>query len=333
MTAADGSAAPAGIPGLVVRPYAGEPDVSHIVRIINAETAADGIEEVWTEDGLRAWLRHPSEHFDAARDVVVAELDERVVACGHVEWVDTRDGRYREYRSSRWVDPAFRRRGIGSALLSELERRAAALAATHDVDRERVLGAFAAVGRPGETVLRRRGYEPVRWFFDMVRPTLEGIVEPPLPDGLELRPVTPEQHETIWRANREAFRDHWGGSDESVEAMHRLLDDPDTDTSLWLIAWDGDEVAGGVWNEIRPAENAALGLRRGWLGSVYTRRPWRKRGLASALIGRSLALLRERGMTSAILGVDADNPTGALGLYESAGFEVHDRFVALRKPL
>jgi ribosomal protein S18 acetylase RimI-like enzyme len=38
-------------------------------------------------------------------------------------------------------------------------------------------------------------------------------------------------------------------------------------------------------------------------------------------------------MTTAILGVDADNPTGALGLYEAAGFAVHDRFVALRKPL
>ena len=152
-----------------------------------------------------------------------------------------------------------------------------------------------------------------------------------MPDGFELRPVTPDQHEAIWRANREAFRDHWGGSDESIEVMQRILGDPDTDTSLWLIAWDGDEIAGGVWNEIRATENETLGVRRGWLDSVFTRRPWRRRGLAAALIGRSLALLRERGMTSAMLGVDADNPTGALGLYEAAGFEIHDRFVAVRK--
>ena len=70
-----------------------------------------------------------------------------------------------------------------------------------------------------------------------------------------------------------------------------------------------------------------------WLGSVFTRRPWRRRGLASALIGRSLALLQERGMTSAMLSVDVDNPTGALGLYEAAGFRVHDRFIALNSTL
>ena len=149
-----------------------------------------------------------------------------------------------------------------------------------------MLHVVRAGGPPGEELLRSDGYATARWFIDMARPTLDDIVEPPMPDGLELRPVTPDQHETVWRANREAFRDHWGGSDESIEQLNRILGDPDTDTSLWLIAWDGDEVAGGVWNEIRTEENAELGLRRGWLSSVFTRRPWRKRGLASALIGQ-----------------------------------------------
>lgn len=322
-----------GSPGLRLRPYGGDADVPEIARVMNAASAADGVEEVWSVDGLRAWLAHPSEHFDPARDVVIAELEGRVVACGGLEWVDTRDGRERAYRHFGAVDPEHRRRGIGSAMVDELEARSRALAATQTFDLEPVHAAFAAVGRPSESLLRARGYESARWFFDMVRPHLDAVELPPMPPGLELRTVTDEQHETIWRANREAFRDHWGGSDESLEAMRRMLDDPDTDTSLWVVAWDGDEVAGGIWNEIRAEENAALGVRRGWLNSVFTRRPWRRRGLARSLIGRSLMLLGERGMTSAILGVDADNPTGALGLYESAGFAVHDRFVALRKPM
>lgn len=329
----DAVAPAAGVRGLAIRPYAGDADVAEIVRILNEHAVADRVDEVWTADGLAAMFAHPSDQFDPARDVIVAELDGRVVATGRTEWVDTRDGVNREYRHWGTVDPAHRGRGIGSAVLAVLERHLTELAASHPRDREPVLASFASVGRPEEDLLRARGYETARWFIDMVRPTLDDVAVPPMPDGIELRPVTPDQHEAIWHANREAFRDHWGGSDESLDALHRILDDPDTDPSAWLIAWAGDEVAGGVWNEIRAEENATLGLRRGWLASVFTRRPWRRRGLAGALIARSLTLLRDRGMTSAILGVDADNPTGALGLYEAAGFEIHDRFVALRRPM
>jgi mycothiol synthase len=100
---------------------------------------------------------------------------------------------------------------------------------------------------------------------------------------------------------------------------------------MWIIAFDGDQVAAGVINAIYPEENETLGTNRGWLDSVFTRRPWRRRGLARALIARSLVKLRERGMTSAVLGVDADNPTGAYGLYESLGFAVTYRSTAWRK--
>lgn len=318
---------------LDLRTYRGDADVAEIVRVFNAASAADGVEEVWSADGLRSWLAHASEQFDPARDVVVGELDGRVVAVGRTEWVDTRDGQYREYRVFGTVDPAARGQGVGSALLADLERRAHSLAASHDQDRETVLASFAPEGRGSEELLRLNGFSVVRWYFEMERPTLDDVDVPEMPAGLELRPVTPDQHEPIWRANREAFRDHWGGSDESIEQLNRILGDPNTDTSLWLIAWDGGEIAGGVWNDIHPEENETLGMRRGWLESVFTRRPWRRRGLAGALIGRSLVLLRDRGMTSAALSVDADNPTRALGLYEAAGFAVHDRFVAMRKPM
>ena len=314
-----------------IRVFAGEEDLATIVGVVNAELAADQLEERWSLESTRAFLDHPSEQFDARRDILVAELDGRVVAVAGGDWVDTRDGQLREFRLWGAVDPAYRGRGIGRSLLAANERRAAALAASQTFDRPAAYGSFASAGRPAESVLRHAGSEVARWFFDMVRPTLDDVPDVPMPEGLELRPVTPDQHVAIWRANREAFRDHWGGSDESEQAMRRVIDNPDTDPSLWLIAWDGDEVAGGVWNDIHAEENAALGLERGWLGSVFTRRPWRRRGLAAALIARSLTLLRERGMTSAALGVDADNPSGALGLYESAGFAVDERFSAWRR--
>lgn len=333
MTQTDTVARAGSIPGLVIRPYAGEADVPDFVRVCNAEYEADRIPERLTVEGERAWLSNPSEQFDPARDLVLAELDGRVVGMAFQDWIDTRDGRFREHRLAGAVDPAYRRRGIGTALLADGERRAMALAATHVIDRPRSFGAFGGEGRPSAELLRRSGYEVVRWFFDMVRPTLDEVAGVPMPDGLELRPVTPDQLPALWRANREAFRDHWGGSDESEAAMHRFFDQPENDPALWLVAWDGDEIAGGILNTIRPEQNAELGILRGWLDSVFTRRPWRRRGLARALIARSLVLLREHGMTSAALGVDADNPTGALGLYEEAGFAVDDRFSAWRKPM
>jgi mycothiol synthase len=317
--------------GLLLRPFGGEDDLPEIVRVLNAENDADGIVEHETLDAMRAWVANPSDQFDAARDVVVAFLDGSVVGVAGQDWIDTRDGELREFRLWGAVDPRYRRRGIGTALLADNERRALASAAAQASSRPLSLGAWAAVDRPGARLLEHHGYEVVRWFFDMVRSTLDDIAGVPLPAGFELRPVAPQQYPQLWRANREAFRDHWGGSDESEAAMHRFFDDPSNDPSLWVIAWDGDEIAGGIINSIHVEENEALGLRRGWLSSVFTRRPWRRRGLARSLIARSLVLLRDRGMTSAALGVDADNPSGALGLYESAGFGVEERFTAMRK--
>jgi ribosomal protein S18 acetylase RimI-like enzyme len=99
------------------------------------------------------------------------------------------------------------------------------------------------------------------------------------------------------------------------------------------VAWDGDEIAGVVQNWIWAEENAQLGVARGWLEHISVRRPWRRRGLGRAITAESLRRLAAAGMTEAILGVDADNPTGALGLYEGLGFEVDQRSQVYRRPL
>jgi mycothiol synthase len=318
--------------GLRLRPYAGEPDLADLVRIMNAEAAADGIERRATEAELRVLFGFPNEHFDAARDVTIAEVDGRIVAYAEREWIDTTDG-LREYRLDGAVAPEYRGRGIGATLLADSERQMRELAATHDSSLPKVVGSWSADSQERDArLLTRAGFKPVRWFFDMTRPNLDDIPDVLLPDGLELRPITRDLALQVWRADVEAFRDHWGGFDGSDDRLEGWLARPYTDLSIWVVAFDGDEVAGGVLNTIDADENAVLGIQRGWLSSVFTRRQWRRRGLARALIARSLALHRERGMTSASLGVDADNPSGALGLYEGTGFKVDYRSAAWRKP-
>ena len=100
---------------LRLRGYAGPTDVPDIVRVFNASAAAERVDEVWSEEGLIAWLAHASEQFDPARDVVIGEVDGRVVAVGRVDWADNRDGTTRDYRCNGSVDPEF----LGLARIAE----------------------------------------------------------------------------------------------------------------------------------------------------------------------------------------------------------------------
>jgi len=224
------TAAPAAdIPGLVLRSYAGEADIPHVVRIQNAEWAADGTRGHMTADEYVAWWGHANEKFDPARDVRLAELDGQVVAFGQSDWVDTTDG-LREYRTSGAVDPEFRRRGIGSVVLADRIAAARALDATYtDVDRPRLLGMWVDQRNVGGSALAERsGYEPARWFFDMERSIAGELPEiEPLPDGLELRPMSADQAWELWTADHEAFRDHWGGHDDSEANFRRWRASPE----------------------------------------------------------------------------------------------------------
>lgn len=321
------------VPGLRLRPFAGEPDLAEIARIENLEAEADHVPERTSVGELEADFAHPNEHFDPRRDVTIGELDGRPVAVAMRTWIDSTDGE-RTYRLNGAVEPAARRRGIGRALLAENERCMRELAAGHVTPNPKVFGSWSGDTQAGATaLLSAAGFAPVRWFFEMTRHSLDDLPDVALPAGLDVRPITRDLVPAVWLASIEAFRDHWGGFDHSDEALERWLASPSTDVGLWVAAFDGDEVAGGVINMINAAENEALGLRRGLLASVFTRRAWRRRGVAGALVARSLEVLRERGMTTAWLGVDADNPNGALGLYERLGFEATYRSTAWRKPM
>ena len=323
-----------GPPGVTLRPFAGEADLPAFVGIFRAANEVDRIEERTTLEGMANWVGYPTETFNAERDVLVATVGGEPIAYGWTMWVDTTDGA-RDYATRGHVHPDWRRRGVGTAILKRNEAHIRELAAGHDTDRKRFYVSFAPERRPGAVaLLDGNGYKPVRWFFDMVRSTLDEVVVPELPEGIEIRPVAGrDQMRQLFDADVEAFADHWGGFDASDASFEQWLADPDYDPALFMVAWDGNEIAGAVVNVIAHHENEELNRRRGLLDSVFVRRPWRGRGLGAALVGRSLALLRDQGMNSAWLGVDADNPNGALRLYENAGFAVDVRSTAYRKPL
>lgn len=320
------------VDGLTLRTYR-PGDAEPMSQLWNRTFSADGVPWRTEPVELENWFSTANDKFDASRDTFLVEVQGTLVATADAEWVDTNDGS-REFRMGGMVDPVWRRRGIGTWLQHVLEEHVAELAERYPTDKPTFLGTWATETEKERIALVARfGFEPARFFFDMARPSLEDIEEPVLPEGLELRSVSAEQMKQLWDADVEAFRDHWGGFDGSDERFEQWKKDPKFDPSLFVVAWAGDEIAGGVVNHISEAENAAFKRKRGWLQSVFVRRPWRRRGLGQAVVLRSLQVFRDRGMTSAGLGVDADNPTGALGLYERTGFEVEMRSTAYRKPM
>ena len=317
------------IPGVSFRRLRDEADYEAIAVVTREANVTDGIPYVPTAASLRNDFEH-IEGFDPRRHVVLAEADGRVVAFGHARR-DVREG-LAYYWTWGSVLPAYRRRGLGRVILRSNERLLRSIAEGQKDEGGRTFATWVDEKEGGaHELLTAEGYAPARYGFLMRRASLTELPDAPLPAGLELRPVSPDHHRAIFDADEEAFQDHWAHRNSTEEDFVALYAEPELDTTLWQVAWDGDEVAGSVMPYIWKTENEALGVKRGWLERVSVRRPWRRRGLAKALIVSALRALREAGMEEAQLGVDAENPTGALSLYESLGFAVADRSTHFRK--
>lgn len=326
------------IPGLRFRTFRGPADAGALTDVLNAESAAGGIDEHVTAAEVAAELEHASEE-DPRRTLVVAEMDGRVVAFARRSWRDR--GVFVAYEHTGFVHPDVRRRGLGRALLRHQATALCDLAAAHAAPgatpADRVLFSWTDTRRTGAmALLDAEGYVPVRWYGDMERPTLRDLPAGDLPPGIVMRAPDPAGESMLraaLAAEDEAFRDHWGHHAMTDEDADATLAEPDLDPSLWRIAWDGGEIAGVVRPIVYADENARFGRRRVWIDRVSVRRPWRGRGIARSLLVAAMADARDRGLTSAALGVDSDNTTGALGLYERLGFERRSAIRACTKPI
>jgi mycothiol synthase len=326
------------IPGLDWRSFHGEGDYPKMLAVLHGSAAVDGIERSEKLEDIANTYTH-LHNSDPYKDMLFAEVDGEVVAYSRTWW--ELDG------SDQWIGfqlgnvlPEWRRKGIGSTLLRFNEERLRQIA--HELkenakipkDSPCYLDNFVSSSELERiNLLERRGYLVIRYAHDMVRPDLENIPDLPLPPGVEVRPVHPEHRRLIWEASNEAFRDHWGYIPDPWVMFEQMIDDPDFDPSLWRVAWQGDQIAGMVLSFINKDENEMYGRRRGYTENICVRRPWRKQGLAKALIALSLSALKEREMTEAGLGVDAENISGALHLYEHMGYRVVKTSRFYRKPM
>ena len=320
------------IPGLSFRHYQGEADWPQMLVLSNLVNKADKTEEMET----LAQLSHNYTHLkncDPYKDAVVGEVNGEMITFCRVYWDKETDGPY-VYRMFGNIHPDWRRKGLGTALLAYNENRLREVAQEneHPQDAPHFFESWSGNTIPGTTaLLESMEYEPERYFFEMTRPMDAPIPEAPLPPGLEVRPFEESHNRPLWDAANEAFRDHWGHVPQTEEDYQRFLSRPTRKPHLWKVSWDGDEVAGMVLNEIYEEENKEFNRKRGWTDPICVRRPWRRQGLARSLIAQSIQMFREMGYDDTALGVDTKNPSGALNLYESMGYETKKTWISYRK--
>lgn len=280
----------------------------------------------WLADPLIDLARGSTAAFDAGRMVAVGVLAARAEA-DPVHAMHYEGG----------VDPAYRGRGLGTALLDW----AAAAAGPLHVDRYpgrplTVQCGFPVADRPAAELFERHGFAPVRYFRKMTR-GLDPADLPPVrvPPSFEIVPYHADLDEPMRAAKDEAFREHWDVTPSTPEQWRSHFTGPDFRPALSPLAVSAgtSQIAGLIITHESAAETAATGRRDAHLNNVGTLPHARGRGVASALIATMLRAASEQGYDTASLDVDSENPTGAIGVYEKSGFAVVDTWVTYARPI
>ena|SRR6185312_14400093 len=290
-------------------------DVKAVTELVNACNIVEVGEPTDSEENIRNGWQMPG--FDLAKDAwVVVAPNGKIVArasLGHKDLVHM-------YTTPR-VHPDYRNLGIEAHLLHLAEERAQHFIPLALEEARISLNSWiSSANLDLAQVLEQEGFERIRAHWEM---EIEFGRMPPAaewPRNITLHTYQPGQERAVFEAFDEAFQDHWGHMPENYEAWrHWTIERGDFDHTLWFIAFDGVEIAGISLCEYE------LGIP--WVGDLAVRRPWRRQGLAMALLRHSFGEFYRRGSRKARLGVDAQNLSGATRLYERAGMhKAHEAY-------
>ncbi len=321
-------------PDLRIRLFRGTEDYDQMVVAFSRSCGGDGYEWSTSKDQIAAKDRLATDT-DHRKHRLIVEGGGSIVGFTDVHFGRLNDGQI-FYTHDAPLDPAWRLPGLRRALLEWNEAVARVIASGTSRGGEGMYESWANFEEnEWKSLLLEEGYEPYNHLLEMIRPDLENIPDLPLPEGVEVRPARPEHYRAIWEMAKESMKDHrdFSDTDYSEARYAEWLKGPEIQPHLWQIAWAGDEVVGMVRSFIRDGENEELGVLRGHTEHIHVSREWRRKGLASALLARSLILLRENGMKDATMDVDAFNLSGAVRVYERLGFRKTNHFAFFRKPL
>jgi mycothiol synthase len=223
------------------------------------------------------------------------------------------------------VDPAHRGKGIGRRLLGWSIDRSTERLRSREHDLPRFIRAYRREWyEDRRRLFARFGLEPARWFEELIRPLDTPIPEAPLAEGISIVPLPDDRDDETLTVRNVTFADHWGSGPLGPEVWNKRLRGHGARPDLSFVAVDdaSGAIVGICISAAFPEEFEVTGRQEAWIDILGTLRSHRQRGVASALIARSLAAFRADGFTHAMIGVDSGSPTGAHVLYRKLGFDL-----------
>jgi mycothiol synthase len=306
-------------------------DAGEWAALLTAIQAADGDDEYTSEQDLRERFDDPERDFAAGS---VAVYDGRtMVGYGTLIGRGVADPvNLMLYLGG--VHPSYRGRGLGRDLLDWAEHAAVL---PHN---QRFPGCPLSLGTgclssntAAIALYEQRGYQPARWFHEMVR-DLSAVIPPPvIPAGIRIAAYQPDMAEHALLIRNESFRDHWGSTETTPQHWAHFLASAAFRPGFSFLAYAESEPLGMLIARESEAYHAQTGRRDLHIALVGTRAAGRKRGIATALLLTTMSAARADGYDRASLDVDSDSLTGAVRLYEHVGFTVASTWISYRKQL
>jgi mycothiol synthase len=229
------------------------------------------------------------------------------------------------------VRPDRRGEGIGAVLARAMVDRGLAAGRERSSTLPVRLTATGLTSNEAQAdLLTGLGMRGERWNFVM-RTSLDDLgPELPLAEGYALVRYDESMGDAVLAAHNAAFGGHHPNFTPWTPAMWKQWVTGSHSfrpaTSVVVVPEGGDTVVGYVTTHEWEAYEQATGRREAYVAKVGVLEEHRGRGIAGALLSHCLRLYAEAGYDEASLDVDSENPTGALGVYRRAGFEVESRW-------
>lgn len=300
---------------LKVRRFRQGQDEEIWVQVLNAENKENEEYRQMTAEEMRILEEEPD---FTPKGRFIAELDGQPVGIIHA-YVDEKRKEKKGFLRSFGVTPEFRGRGIEERLvniaLAELKKRGMKIAQ-----------AWAQEKRKDRVDLwKKTNFKLVRKFSLMKR-NIDFLSENIGNQEVAIERVNINLDENLKLLNRldnECFKEHFNYRPSTIEQTKFFIrKDPWFRDQEWFFATLNNEHVGYTGLGIDEKYNVEKNTKCGWILDIGVLKPFRMRDIGTKLMVHGMQVLKDKGMNTAMLGVDDWNVTKAIHLYEKVGFQI-----------